>query len=212
MPINSDELWIYRIIPIENLENDLRKGLFAKNAVTANPKRIVMGNMEIINERDNRPVQCYPDTVVNDYVPFYFSVRTPMLFNIKTGRGVPKKSEREIVYICIMLTDLATKKFQWCFTNGNAAKKITKYYNDLDDLEKLDWRSIKTTDFAADNADGDEDRIRKKHAEFLVKDHVPVNKIDYLAVINEEAKTSVEAIVRKCKLTIEVKVKSQFYF
>jgi hypothetical protein len=107
---------------------------------------------------------------------------------------------------------LTTSKFQWCFTDGNAAKKITKFYNDLKHLDKVDWRSIKSTDFAANNVDGDEDRIRKKHAEFLVKDKVPVKRLSGLAVINNTVKSDVEAIVEKCNLAIEVKVKPQFYF
>lgn len=65
-----------------------------------------------------------------------------MLFNIKTGRGVPQRDQKDIVYICCKLTDLTTSKFQWCFTDGNAAKRITKFYNDLKHLDKLDWKSI----------------------------------------------------------------------
>lgn len=160
----------------------------------------------------SRPVKCYPDTVVNDYVPFYFSVRTPMLYNIHTGMGVPQRHQREIVYLCCRVTELATDKFQWCFTNANAAEKITKFYSDLKHLDKLDWKSIKTTDFRLNNADGDEDRIRKKHAEFLVKDKVPPKKIGVIAVLNATVKEEVESIVSTCKLAVEVKVKSDFYF
>ena len=107
---------------------------------------------------------------------------------------------------------MATDEFQWCFTNANAAEKITRFYNDLTDLKRIDWHSINITDFRTNNADGDEDRIRKKHAEFLVKDHVPGNKIGGIAVLNAPAKSEVENILAKCKLTVEVKVKPNFYF
>ncbi len=62
-------------------------GLYSKNSAPEDPGRVIIGNKEIIGERDTRIVKCYPETVVNDYVPFYFSVRTPMLFNIITGQG-----------------------------------------------------------------------------------------------------------------------------
>ncbi len=212
MPIAVDQIFVFRIVSIQNLENDLSHGLFSKRKAPTNKNRIVIGNEEIINERDIRQVKCYPGTVVNDYVPFYFSVRTPMLYNIVTGMGVPKRDQKEIVYICCQLTDLSTNKHQWCFTDGNAAKKISKFYNDLNQLDRVDWRSISTTDFKTDNADGDEDRIRKKHAEFLVKDKVPVSKIHGIAVLNNSVKTEVEKIIVKCNLAIEVKVKSNFYF
>jgi hypothetical protein len=73
MPVEISDLKVFRIIPIENLESDLRNGFYAKNSAPKNPKRLNIGNTEIIDERDNRIVKCFPDTVVNDYVPFYFS-------------------------------------------------------------------------------------------------------------------------------------------
>lgn len=212
MAIDINALYVYRIIPIQNLEDDLLNGLICKNKAPANAKRIVIGNTEIITERDNREVACFPGTFVNDYVPFYFSTRTPMLLNIKTGKGVPKRPQSEILYLCFKLADLATDKFQWCFTNGNAAKRISKFYDNLDDLEQIDWRSIRSTDFAANNADGDEDRVRKKHSEFLVKSKVPIKKLSHIAVLNSTVKTQVETILAKNNLTIKVIVEPKFYF
>jgi hypothetical protein len=212
MAIDINALYVYRIIPIQNLEDDLLNGLICKNKAKANTKRIVIGNTEIITERDNRQVTCFPGTFVNDYVPFYFSTRTPMLLNIKTGRGVPQRLQSEIIYLCFKLSDLATNKFEWCFTNGNAAKRISKYYNDLDDLNQIDWRSINSTDFGANNADGDEDRLRKKHAEFLVKGKVPIKKLSHIAVLSATAKKQVETILAKNELDIKVVVEPKFYF
>lgn len=212
MPIDINGLWVFRIIPIQNLERDLKKGLYSKNNAPEDPGRIVMGNKEIIGERDKRIVKCYPDTVVNDYVPFYFSVRTPMLYNIITGQGVPRMDQKDIVYLCCKMTDLTSLTKPWCFTDGNAAKRITKFYNDLAHIDKIDWVSIQSEDFRHVNADGDEDRIRKKHAEFLVKDRVPRSKIAGLAVLNNQVKTEVEDIVAQCNIEIEVKVKPKFYF
>lgn len=212
MAIDLAEISVYRIIPIQNLEKDLTNGLYAKREAPQDPSRTIIGNKEIISARDQRQVKCYPDTMVNDYVPFYFSVRTPMLFNIVTGMGVPKCVQRDIIYLRCRLEDLANDEFQWCFTNGNAADKITKFYKDLGSIRHLDWRSIETTDFRVNNADGDEDRIRKKHAEFLVKGHVPKDRINGIAVLTAAVKNEVETIVSSCKLNIEVKVKPNFYF
>lgn len=204
MAINISKIKVYRIIPIANLEYDLNNGLFSKLNAPDNPNRAIIGNSEIISERDNRIVKCFPETVVNDYVPFYFSIRTPMLYNIITGHGVPKKRQKDIIYLCTTIGELATDDYQWCFTDGNAAKVITKFYKELKEIKQLDRRSIKTQDFRLDNADGDKDRIRKKHAEFLVKDHVSPDKIQAIVVLNETTKKRVKEIVEGCNLDIYI--------
>jgi hypothetical protein len=213
MPVDINSIWVFRIVPIQNLEYLLRDGLYCKNANKNDEGFVSIGSQEIITQRDTRIVKCFPDTVVNDYVTFYFSVRTPMLFNIKTGRGVPASLQKDIIYFCCKLSELVTDDFQWCYTNGNAAQAISKFFKKLDNIEsEVDWVSIKTTDFRDENADGDEDRIRKKHAEFLVKNHVPVHYIKEIAVFNQSVKEQVEKILKDRKLSIEVKVKTDFYF
>jgi hypothetical protein len=82
----------------------------------------------------------------------------------------------------------------------------------MNELDQIDWRSIKSTDFAANNADGDEDRVRKKHAEFLVKGKVPVNKLSNIAVYNNTAKTEVETILSRNNLKIKVAIEPKYYF
>jgi hypothetical protein len=124
MPIDVNTIWVFRIIPINNLEYNLRDGLFSKAACKNDNGFVTIGSREVISRRDTAIVKCYPETVVNEYVPFYFSVRTPMLYNIITGHGVRAFPQEDIVYLCCKLTDLATEEFQWCYTNGNAAVSV----------------------------------------------------------------------------------------
>lgn len=49
MPIDIENLWVFRMVPIQSLEKDLRQGLFAKNNAPADPSRTVIGNTEIIS-------------------------------------------------------------------------------------------------------------------------------------------------------------------
>ncbi|MCB9343973.1 MAG: DUF4433 domain-containing protein [Lewinellaceae bacterium] len=214
MSIERNKTWLFRIIPIQNLEFNLLNGLYCKKAGIVDPSYVSIGSQEIISRRDTIDVKCYPDTKVNDYVPFYFSVRTPMLYNIYTGMGVPAKPQEEIIYLCCKLTDLASETFQWCYTDGNAANAITRFYNDLKDLEQLDWHSITTTDFRTNNVDGDEDRLRKKHSEFLVLNHVPTKYIKAIIVKNSKIASQVNAILAKLALKIPVHTNpnQEFYF
>jgi len=213
MATDLDKIWVFRIIPIQNLENILREGMFCKSAGKNNTGFVTIGSEDVISRRDTTIVKCYPDSYVNDYVPFYFSVRTPMLYNIITGHGVPAKPQDSIIYLCCELSDLASDKFQWCYTNGNAAAAITRFYTTLQNVDKnIDWHSIYTTDFRDENADGDEDRIRKKHAEFLVKGHVPVEYIKVIVVLNDQKAIEVKSILDKLDLNIKVHINQKFYF
>ncbi|MCC6289533.1 MAG: DUF4433 domain-containing protein [Chitinophagaceae bacterium] len=200
---------MYRIIPLTNLEAILEHGIFCKNDKTIDPAIFVsIGNREVIEQRGRAVVKCYPDTYVNDYVPFYFSVRTPMLFNIKTGWGVPKYPQENIVYLCYSISDLATENYQWCYTDGNAAKEISKFYTELNQIKtNIDWRAINTRDFSRDR-----DTIRKKHAEFLVKGHVPNSLIKRIVVLNNDKKMEVEGILKQKRIDIPVTFNPQYYF
>jgi len=210
-----DNIWINRIIPINNLKIILQEGLYCKSAARRTENFVTIGSQDVITRRDSVIVKCYRDTMVSDYVPFYFSVRTPMLYNIITGHGVPSVAQEDIIYICCKLTDLSTKDFKFCYTDGNAAVAISKFYTNLNEIEtNLDWHSIQTTDFRDDNSDGDEDRIRKKHSEFLAKGHVPAKYIKKIVVINETKAKEVKAILDSLKISIEVLINpnNKFYF
>ncbi len=215
MPVDPSKIWLFKIIPLQNLESVLEVGLFCKNAERDDAGYITLGSKEVITRRGATEVKCFKGTYVNDYVPFYFSVRTPMLYNIKTGHGVPPMPQENIIYLCFRLQDLITGEFQWCFTDGNAATAITHFFTNLEEIEShLDWHSIRTNDFRDNNADGDEDRIRKKHSEFLVRHHVPSDKMLRIVVLNNDAAVKVQELLKRMGVEIEVRIdhKGTFYF
>jgi hypothetical protein len=214
MPVDVNNLWVSRITHYQNLEYILQNGVYYRNNPNFPAGYVNIGNPEIINSRDEIPVTCYPDTMVNDYVPFYFAVRTPMLYNIRTGYGVNRHPQHEIIYLCCNVGQIIDSDLQWCFTDGNAAKRISTFYNDEDELENLDWHSIRTTDFRDDNADGDPDRKRKKHAEFLVRNHLPIEFIQKIVVYNQERHDYVTALVVQYNrnITVQINPNNQFYF
>ena len=44
-----------------------------------------IGNPDLIDKRTHRIVPAPPGGTLSDYVPFYFTLYSPMLYNIKTG-------------------------------------------------------------------------------------------------------------------------------
>lgn len=77
---------------------------------------------------------------------------------------------------------------------------------------EVDWQVVR--DRIWKNTDDDWDRMRRKQAEFLVKDHVPVTCIQSIAVFDEQRKTQVEEIVQRSGLHIPVKtdINRQLYY
>jgi hypothetical protein len=156
------------------LEYILQNGIYYRNSPQFDPNYVNIGSADIINHRDNVIVKCFPNRTVNEFVPFYFGVRTPMLYKIKTGHGVtPRPQHENYIYLCCKLSDITNSNLQWCFTDGMPPDILQIFILRFADLEQLDWKSIKATEWTDDNSDGDTDRMRKKHSEFLIRDHVP---------------------------------------
>jgi ssDNA thymidine ADP-ribosyltransferase, DarT len=63
----------------------LENGLFCRNSEDCDPDYYNIGYKNLIDKRGSRIVPVEPGGVLNDYVPFYFAPRSPMLYSIHTG-------------------------------------------------------------------------------------------------------------------------------
>lgn len=67
-----------------------------------------------------------------------------MLYNIVTGYWAPlgpKIPKKDIIIIRCEIMELS-KVNSFFFTNGQANDKLTRHYNDLSKLNKIDWDNI----------------------------------------------------------------------
>lgn len=218
----TNKLFVFRMTHINNVPFILRNGLWSQlsaehSATTpsANSMRDhdfhPIGNIEIIGRRTNKQVVVVPPGgVLGEYVPFYFSGHSPMLLNIATGYGVPRVPQKDIVFLVCDAFEIASHGLPFCFTDGNATKSITRFFNGLDDLDKLDWSTIRSTLWK--NTDDDYDRVRKKMAEFLVKDHVPAALIRGIIVRNEAAAMKLGSTSQDAALPIKIDTNNDYYY
>lgn len=197
MSINTDKKYCYRICHIQNLPHILQAGLCTKHHPDADLNFISIGNPQIITTRDETPVKIDGYGNVGDYVPFYFTPRSIMLYNIVTGYYAPvvPKVPREDILIIRCLAKQLIKSERFFFTNGQANDAITDHYNDLKHGNEIDWKNIQAGNFS--KSDGDFDRPRRYQAEFLVHHHVPVSFIESLNVYNNKAATFVQTELDK---------------
>ncbi len=120
-----------------------------------------------------RAVPCAPGGTLSDYVPFYFTPYSPMLYNIKTGVGVPKKPLRDIVILVSSLPRLIEQSIPFVFSDRHAYLKTAQFSNNLGDLDRIIWPVLQARNFKRD----DLDRFEKYQAEALVHLNVPVSAL-----------------------------------
>ncbi|WP_345264625.1 type II toxin-antitoxin system toxin DNA ADP-ribosyl transferase DarT [Nibrella viscosa] len=206
-------VWIFRIIPEQNLPGILQQGILTRNAATHDPNYVFIGDSQLTADRHDFSIPLPGYGNLGDYVPFYFGQLSPMLLNIKTGyRGITKRPQSEIIYLCIKIDSILKAGLRFVFTDGHAKNQFTSFYTSLDDLDKVDWEVVKSRHWK--NTENDYDRQRRKQAEFLVYEQVSPELIDTIVVFNQEKFNFVEDLVRQYGLNIRVHIdtKGAFYY
>jgi hypothetical protein len=205
---------LFRIIHKDNVEFLLKNGMFTKNHLSADTNYINIGDNTLISQRNDYPVGINPPGGnLGDYVPFYFGPLSPMLLNIKTGfRGVTKRPQSDIVYICCDLNLVIKYCADWCFTDGHAKSRITGFYNNIRFLDKVDWKIVAER-YWKDNEE-DYDRARRKQAEFLVKEHVPVACLNKIIVYDSTTHKTIKNIldILGLQIPVEINPDNQYYY
>lgn len=210
--INQQKQYCYRITHINNLSSLLQNGIVNKYHSNAGNNYIEIGNSEIIDVRSTTPVKISNYGMIGDYVPFYFTPKSIMLYNIITGYWhpkVPKRNRNEISVIRCLIAELV--KFpQWFFTDGQGNDMISNHYNNLVNLSQIDWQSIQKNDFS--KSDGDYDRPRRYQAEFLVHRQIPLTSIESLNVYNDQVEKDVTKILNQNNINLAVNIKPKYFF
>lgn len=134
--LNPDKALIFRIVHIRNVPWILEQGgLFARSSSQQDANYVNIGSPELIAKRRQRHIPISPGGTLSDYVPFYFTPFSIMMYNIKTGyQGVTCRPNEEIV-ICISSQHrIVELNLPFVFTNGHALMVEADFYNNLADL------------------------------------------------------------------------------
>lgn len=164
-------------------------GCHCKSSTLEKPY-VAIGNPELIGKRHSREVTCPPGGTLSDYVPFYFTPFSPMLYNIKTGyNGIPKRPMEDILILVSSLHHLIAKKVPFVFTDRHAYLRAAQFSDNLADLQWIIWPTLQARDFKKD----DVDKFEKYQAEALVHKHVPLEALLGIACYNENVRANVES-------------------
>ncbi|WBL70681.1 DUF4433 domain-containing protein [Serratia liquefaciens] len=171
--LNPQKALIWRIVHKDNLPWILANGLYAGSSQKKAADWVSIGNMELIERRKQRKVPVAPGGTLNDYIPFYFTPFSPMLYNIHTGRGgVARQANEDIVILVSSLHRLQQQELIYVFTDRHAYTPMAGYYSHLAQLDKIDWELLQQRNF---HREPDKpEQIERYQAEALVHQHLPV--------------------------------------
>ncbi len=183
---------------ISNLESILINGLMSHRQLSDNSFQYTnVSNAQIQTRRENIFIQ--GDRSIHEYVPFYFTRRSPMLLNILNRKIA---DQFDMIYFAISLENvlgISGTVFSDRAVNSN---KQPNYYSCPDDLKNLNWVSINNREW---NPKDDEIR-QTKMAEVLVPDKITIDQIDRIIVFNDDTQNHVKDTLNNHKIEKPIKV------
>lgn len=206
---------IYRLIHVENLPTLLTRGALHATNCTPNdglPYRTIH-NVSVQATRHDRPVPCGPGGTCHDYVPFYFGPLSPMLLNLKTGRVAGyNEGQAPLIYLTTTIQRVREAGYRFVFSNGHGLAKYTDWYDDLAQLDRVDWDLVTARYWL--NQPNDLDRQVRKQAEFLVWKTLEWSLIDGIGVLNRRVEVDVNAVLTQHPARTHpiVEIRSQWYY
>ena len=133
-----------------------------------------------------------------------------MMFNIHTGRSVPKLPNDEIVILVSSLHRLREQGITFIFTNQHAYPVTADFFTDVADLDRIEWPLLQSWGFQHDP----EDPAKKERyqAEALPWWHVPVGALDGVACYSQETEQRLQAEIESRGLALKTGIQPNWYF
>lgn len=207
----ATETIIYRITHVANVPWILDNGLYALSTGRWNPNFVPIGNPDLIEKRRHRVIDAGPRGALDDYVTFYFGVRSVMLYNIHTRRVVGvEATQRDVVYLVSSCERVRDAGARFLFSDRHAYVATAEFLTDLAELSRLDWALIRGRDFRREP--NRPDKLERRAAEFLVHEHLPITGLLELGCYDEPTCARMRAEVAQRGLHLSVDVRRAWYF
>jgi len=211
LDLNPQRARIFRIVHVANVPWILDNGVSCQNSAAQDPNYVSIGNASLIDRRARRLVPIPPGGTLSDYVPFYFTPFSIMMYNIKTGYGgITRRDNQDIVMLVSSVQRLHELGLPFIYTNQHAYPVDTEFYDGTDDLGQIDWALLQRRDFKT--GDADPGKQQRYQAEALVHRHVPLEAVIGIGCYNETAKRGLESLLEERDARITVKATPSWYF
>ena len=209
--LNSDNAYIWRIVRLSDMGWLLEDGLDCANTIPVHRNYQSMGNNTLISNRNERQVPIGNGGVLNDYVPFYFTPFSPMMYKIHTGHeGTTKINNEDIVILVASLHDLVGNDIKFVFTDRHAYVEYANFHTNLQHLQDIDWTILQNRDFSY--SPNDPDKKVRYQAEALIYKNLPIAHLRFILCYNEVIKAEVEGHLNRLGIETSVYICPKCYF
>jgi hypothetical protein len=209
--LNPEKALIWRIVHRHNINWILDNGLHSANSGVTAAQYEGIGNQELINRRAHRAVPIAPGGVLADYIPFYFTPFSPMMYNIHTGRGDVKQHSNDGILILVSsVHKIQQQGIPFVFTDRHAYTPLAEFYNNINELGEVDWPLLQQRNFQR-NPD-DPLQIERYQAEALIHRYCPIESLIGIVCYTDELKLLLDREVAERGLNLDVRKLTQWYF
>lgn len=209
--LTAEKALIFRITHINNVPWLLGNGLYCKNGAKLDPEFVAIGNQEIIDKRDSRTVPIAPWGTLADYIPFYFTPFSMVMYKIKTGHGgITLRRNAEVVILVSSLRGLVENGVSAIYTDRHAYLKAANFFSSLEDLDKIDWPLLRRRDFRRDV--DDPEKTDRYQAEALIFRHMPAPCLAGIVCHGETEQRTVEQNTEEAGVSLKVIARPDWYF
>lgn len=134
-----------------------------------------------------------------------------MLFTIFKGNIPTCPDQEPVVHLVTTIQAVQAAGLPFVFTDGHGIMRLTSFFEDLAQLDHVDW-TIMRTHYCWSDTPTDNDRRRRRQAEFLIHDFMPWSLINEIGVMNSKVKTVVEQMLLRSSHKPIVNVRRLWYY
>ncbi len=204
---------VYHLTHIDNLASIIQSGgcLSFNRKQNKGIDHVDVAYETIQDRRAQTAVPCGPGGCLHDYVPFFFAPRPPMLYAIHRGyvEGY-EQGQAPLIYLVTKTQTVNNSGSEWVFTDGHATMVVTEFFDDLKNLDEIDWEVMESRYWK--DTPTLPDRKRRRQAEFLVKDCCQWELFSEIGVINSRMESRVKRMLGNSMHQPTVQIQKDWYY
>lgn len=134
-----------------------------------------------------------------------------MLYTIHKGNVEGyNEGQGPVLHLVSSTEQVAASGLSFTFTNGHAEMRTSSFYEDLADLDKVDWDVMRSQYW--NDKDPADTRKWSRQAEFLVHNHFPVTLLAEIGVVSKQVAEFVKQIMTEAGHQIQVVERQNWYY